>query len=288
MTVSVDTADQVIAAYHEAAEANLRTPTRHGNLVVLDAAAGDEAMITADLHGHRLNFRRLLEIADLDGHSRRHLIVQEVCHGGPAYPGGGCMSHLMLEDVARLKAAWPDRFHFLLSNHELSELTDFPIMKRQQVLNLHFREGLQRMYGEAVDRIRNAYCRFLQTCPLGVRLVESGALVTHSVPKQVDKLGFDASVFERPLEPADLASDGDAFRLLWGRDFRPKNLEAFARRVNARVLITGHEPCSEGYCVPNPRQVILDCCGDRACYALLPLDRRLTQQQIVQRIERLS
>jgi hypothetical protein len=245
-------------------------------------------MITADLHGHRLNFDRLLEIADLAGRPRRHLVVQEVCHGGPSYPGGGCMSHLLLEDVARWKVEFPDRFHFLLSNHELAELTDYPIMKQQQVLNLHFREGLQQMYGEATDAVRQAYCKFLSTCPLGVRLVESAALVTHSVPKQVVEQGFDASVLDRPLEAADVAYEGDAFRLMWGRDFRPENVDAFARIVGADVLITGHEPCDDGYCVPNGRQVILDCCGDNACYAVLPLDRRLTQKQIVRHIARLS
>jgi hypothetical protein len=55
-------------------------------------------------------------LADLDRNPRRHLIMQEVCHGGPTYPDGGCKSHRMLEDVARLKVRYPERFHFLLSN----------------------------------------------------------------------------------------------------------------------------------------------------------------------------
>jgi hypothetical protein len=44
------------------------------------------------------------------------------------------MSHRMLEDVARLKVRYPDRFHFILSNHELAELTEFPIMKSRKLL----------------------------------------------------------------------------------------------------------------------------------------------------------
>jgi hypothetical protein len=288
MVASAEIVDNVIETFRRAAETNRSTPGRRGNVVVLDDSAGGDVMITADLHGHRLNFARLLEIADLPAHPRRHLVVQEVCHGGPAYPGGGCMSHLLLEDVARLKTEWPAQFHFLLSNHELSELTDFPIMKQQQVLNLHFRGGLQEMYGAATERVREAYCEFIASCPLALRLVKANTLITHSLPKQVDELGFDVSLFERPLEPADLASDGDVFRLVWGRDFRDENADAFARLVGADLFITGHEPCSSGYSVPNPRQVILDCCGDRACYLLLPLDRRLTQPQIVQRIEELK
>ncbi|MEQ8788980.1 MAG: hypothetical protein RIC55_21895 [Pirellulaceae bacterium] len=288
MAAPDQTIDRVTATFYEAADANRRAAARRGNIIVLDPAAGDDVMITADLHGHRLNFNRLMEIADLSGHPRRHLVVQEVCHGGPSYPGGGCMSHLLLEDVARWKVEFPDRFHFLLSNHELSELTDFPIMKRKQVLNLHFREGLQQMYGGETETVRKAYCDFLASCPLGVRLVKSAALITHSVPKQVDEQGFDADVFDRPLQASDLSCEGAVFRLLWGRDFRPENVDAFARLAGVELLINGHEPCADGYCVPNRRQVILDCCGDNACYLVLPLDRKLTQQQIVKRIARLS
>ena len=71
------------------------------------------------------------------------------------------MSHLLLEDVASLKNAFPDRFHFILSNHELAELTDFPIMKSGKMLNLTFREGLQQLYGDRAEQVRHAYLEFL-------------------------------------------------------------------------------------------------------------------------------
>jgi hypothetical protein len=288
MVAAANIVEEVIATYRAAAEANRSTKHRRGNIVVLDPAAGDDVLITADLHGHRLNFQRLLEIADLAGHPRRHLVVQEVCHGGPEYPGGGCMSHLLLEDVARLKTELPDRFHFLLSNHELAELTDFPIMKQKHVLNLHFRTGLQEMYGAATDRVREAYCEFIATCPVALRATAGSVLITHSLPKLVDEVGFDASIFDRPLSADDLCHDGDVFRLVWGRDFRPENADAFAKLAGAELFISGHEPCSAGYSVPNRRQVILDCCGERACYLLLPLDRPLSQRQIIDCIRELS
>jgi hypothetical protein len=66
----------------------------------------------------------------------------------PEYPGGdGCMSHLLLEDCARLKTEFPERFHFLLSNHELAELGDFLISKSRRMLNMAFRFGINEMYG---------------------------------------------------------------------------------------------------------------------------------------------
>src|SRR6187549_3846818 len=104
--------ESVLKTCAQAAAANRHTPSRQGNLVYLSADDGDEVLVSADLHGNRLNFKRILEVADLAANPRRHLVMQEVCHGGPSYPGdAGCMSHLLLEDVAALKCEYPERFH---------------------------------------------------------------------------------------------------------------------------------------------------------------------------------
>ena len=63
---------------------------------------------------------------------------------------------------------------------------------------------------------------------------------------------------------------------MWGRDYRQPNADAFAAAVGAEVFITGHEPCAEGYQAPNSRQVIIDCCNEPACYAMLPLNAELS------------
>jgi hypothetical protein len=278
--------DSVVRNYHRAAELNRACAARRGNVVVLHESHGDDLMITADLHGHRRNFARLLKAADLDAHPRRHLVMQEVCHGGPCYPGGGCMSHLMLEDVARLKAEYGDRFHFLMSNHELSELTEFPIMKSRRVLNLSFRCGLAEMYGDGEVEVRAAMTTFIASLPLAVRT--PGVFICHSLPEAVDERGFDASIFERAIQSADLTTHGAVFDLVWGRDFRDANAAAFCKLVDASLLVHGHEPCADGFATPNPHQVIIDCCNDKACYVVVPLNRSLTQEELVKRIERLS
>lgn len=284
MAVSSQTADQAIETLQRATEANRNTPARRGNVVELTADNCDDLMITADLHGQRLTFNRLCEIADLPAHPRRHLIMQEVCHGGPAYPNGaGCMSHLMLEDVAALKAEYPERFHFLLSNHEMAELTDFPIVKSKKMLNLQFRCGIQEYYGDSADRVRKAYQDFIGSCPLAVRLSQS-VFICHSAPEGVEDKKFDATIFDRPLTEADMANHGTVFQLVWGRDFRESNAEAFAKLVHAEVLIHGHEPCPTGYRAPNSRQIIIDCCSQPACYVILKPGDNLTQANIVERI----
>jgi hypothetical protein len=288
MVASPETISQVVSNYQRAADANRHVSTRQGNVICLSPSAADEVMITADLHGNRLNFRRLLHIADLEAKPRRHLIMQEVCHGGPTYPrGGGCMSHLLLEDMAHCKTAHPEQFHFILGNHELAELTDFPISKSNRLLNLMFRRGLEEMYAADAPRVRDAMSEFLRSCPLAVRM-SNGIFISHSAPKLTEGDNFDVTIFDRPLRENDWQAHGAVFRLLWGRDYRAENAEAFSRLVNADLLIHGHEPCPNGFCVPNDRQIILDCCSQRACYLILPTQEKLTHQQIVANVLRLN
>jgi hypothetical protein len=284
MAVTSQVAAEVIDVCQAAAEGNRACEARRGNVIQLCPDNADDVMIVADLHGNRLNFQKLLRVADLENHPRRHLVMQEVCHGGPEYPGdGGCMSHLLLEDCARLKSEYPDRFHFLLSNHELAELGDYPICKSRRMLNLLFRAGINELYGAEGEQVRTAYLEFLGTCPLAIRL-SNGVFISHSLPDFCDRDPFDVSVLERPLTCADYRSGSPAFKLVWGRDFRAANAEAFARQVGAEVLIHGHEPCEEGYSAPNKRQVILDGCCSHAAYLILPVGPKLTHAEVISRI----
>jgi hypothetical protein len=278
--------DAVIAAYHEAAQINRELPTRKGNIVELPLTRGGDVLAAADLHGDRLNFERLEQLADLTNHPLRHLILQEVCHGGPTYPGGnGCMSHLVLEDCAGLIVRFPGRVHYLLSNHELAELTDFAICKGNRMLNVAFRAGMCQLYGAAGDAVRAAMSVFLRSCPLGIRIGER-LLMTHSLPERLDAPDdhFDWTIFDRELRDDELLPGGSVFRLVWGRDFRPANAAIFAKKMNSQVLLNGHEPTSAGFDLPNPTQIVLDSCHENGCYTLLPLDRPLSHADVLARV----
>ncbi|MCA9121516.1 MAG: hypothetical protein H6822_15875 [Planctomycetaceae bacterium] len=277
---------QIVELMRAATACNLTTPSCVGCVIQLGSLNAKEVLVAADLHGNRLNFEKLLAKADLLSNPGRHLVMQEVCHGGPTYPGGGCMSHLLLEDVAKLKVAFPERFHFILSNHELAELTDFAIMKSGKMLNLSFREGMQRLYGDQSEEVRAAYLEFLASCPVAVRL-ESGIVICHSAPENVDREGYATQVFGRRLEPRDFKPRSPVFCLVWGRDFREENAVAFADLVQADLLIHGHEPCELGFQVPNSRQIILDCCSEDACFVVVPASGKITQQEVVDRIIKL-
>lgn len=280
MTVSPSEVERITALCQRAVECNRNTPTRRGNVVELTTDCAEDVVIFADLHGNRLNFHKLLERAALAEHPLRHLVLQEVCHGGPHYPGGGCMSHLLLEDVIELKTQFPERVHFLLSNHELAELGDFPICKARKMLNLQFRAGVAELYGCEAERVRQAYLDFLASCPLALRL-PGGVFICHSLPEGCDQEPFDAEVFHRPLTADDWQQGSDVFRLVWGRDHRPENSQAFLRMVDARLLVLGHEPCPDGFSAPCPSTVILDGCCVRASYSLLPVGGELSQTDIL-------
>ena len=288
MVASLEYVDNILATFARATDANRQTPGRRGGVVELTAKLCDEVLATGDVHGHRRNFNLIRRLAALDEHPRRHLVLQEVCHGGPIYPqNGGCMSHTILEDVAWLKSRYPRQVHFILGNHELSELTDYPIQKNRLLLNLSFRLGLQQMYGPAAEDVRQAILRFLWSCPLAVRLPQ-GVFISHSLPDGVDVRGFDPSVLERDLAAADCSEQSDVFRMLWGQDYRPENAEAFCEKVGAKILITGHEPCLKGFMTPNDWQIILDCCGDQATCVLLPVGEELSLAEIVDHVKRLG
>jgi hypothetical protein len=288
MVATIEYIEKVIETYNKAVEANANTEFREGNIIELKSAWADEVMVTADLHGDRPNFNAIRRIADLANHPRRHLVLQEVCHGGPTYPtNGGCMSHMMLEDVAKLKVQFPQQVHFLLSNHELAEVMDFPIVKNQKMLNLLFRFGMQEMYGPAMDKVREAFIPFVRTLPLAVR-VEGGVWISHTLPENVDRAGMDMALFDRELVRDDLLEGSPAYSFVWGRDFRQQNADAFAAKVLSKVLIHGHEPCPEGFETPNSRQIILDSNGENGSYIILPVGKELTQEEIVARVKRLK
>lgn len=279
--------EQVVAVYAAATLANQQTPARQGSVIVLSAASAGDCLVAGDLHGHRPNFEALVRLADLQAHPHRHLVLQEVCHGGPPSPtSGGCMSHRLLEAVARLKVAWPDRVHFLLSNHEMAELTDHPIMKGRKILNVLFRMGLAESFGKHAETVRRAAMQFIASCPVAVRLGD--VFICHSLPEGVDRFRPDLEFLDRPLKLHDFCEQGELFHLVWGRDFRRENAQAFARLVGAKVLVHGHEPCTEGYRVPNDVQLILDCCHDRACFVLLPVNGSLDHAGVVERVARLA
>lgn len=265
--------------FSQAAIYNLNTAGRTGTVVNLDASNAREVLFTGDLHGHRGNFQKIFDLADLDNNPGRHVVIQELCHGGPTFVDGSCGSSWMVIEAARLICRYPGRVHYVLGNHELAEMTGCPIQKRGRFLNESFSLGLKFQYGNVYKVCHQLLTRWFWSCPIAIRW-NGSLLFSHSIPHACDyPPPFDYSLFNRSLEDRDLSEQGAFYRLCWGRDFREYNAKVFAQNMNAALLLNGHDPCSgKGYKTPNSYQIIIDCSDDCPAYTHLTLDIPITQE----------
>jgi hypothetical protein len=254
------------------------TPGRRGRVVHLQDV--EEVLIGGDMHGNLENFRQLLGRADLARMPRRHLVLQEVVHGPFRYPSGGDKSHQLLDLICTLKCQFPRQVHFLAGNHELAQATSRTILKNDEDLNEVFLEGVRTAYGNRADEVYALYLDLFAVAPLALRSL--GRLyISHSLPSAGQLPSFDPAALEQePTPEAELAFGGSVYALVWGRDVREETVQAFLRKVDADILITGHIPCENGYDRPSPCHVIVDSQGSPAGYCLVPAARPITPPEL--------
>jgi len=252
---------------------------RHGRVIhLLDAT---EVMAVGDLHGNIGNFQKLIKIADLGKHPRRHIVMQELIHGRFTYPNGTDKSHQAVDLWCALKCQFPTRVHYLPGNHELAQWTNRLIAKDDQDLNASFRDGVRTAYGSRGDDIYAAYLELFALLPIAVR-TPNRVYLSHSLPSAAALTNLDLSLLERDFHAdADLVPGGLVYSILWGRDTSAVNAAAYLNNVDADLLVSGHVPCDAGFAVPNDQQVILDSLGAPAAYCLFPADTPFTHADLV-------
>jgi hypothetical protein len=266
MKVTIEFLHELDERFAAATRANRQTAGRTGSIVQLGVDEADDVWVFGDLHGNRANFNKIIRFVALDEHPRRHLVLQEVVHGGPTYEGGGCMSHMLLEDVAKLKVKYPDRVHFLLSNHELSECTQTSLAKGGISQNQMFASGLETAYGPAAGRIAELYKSFILSLPLAVRL-KNGIFISHTLPDKSSAKSFDPKVITRALTTTDILMGGSAHAMVWGREHDNDFVGKFAKLFKSTFFVHGHEPTPAGFQTPNDYQIILDASG-KECWGV--------------------
>jgi hypothetical protein len=240
-----------------------------------------DVLVTGDLHGNVVNFRRLLERAELGSHPDRHLVFQELVHGPFEYPTGGDKSHQAIDVLAALKCQFPRQVHMLLGNHELAQWTNQGIAKGNTELNDSFRRGVESAYGDHADKIYEAYLDVFAAVPWAVRTTNR-VFLSHSLPRAACMQQFKPEVLTSDdVHPGDLIPGGQIHSLVWGRDTTAANAADFLKKVDADWLITGHIPCDQGFATPNDRQLILDCLGEPAAFCLFPAERTVTFQDLI-------
>jgi len=250
-------AARVLATIRQATRIFRESPGRQGSQIVLDDA--DDVIVVGDLHGNVPALTQVLEYADLDARKKRHLVLQELIHGPRMYPDdGGDKSHQLVDLVCALKCRYARRVHVILGNHELSEITGRAIAKNSVPLNALYHIGVRTAYGDAADEICAAYRELFLAYPLAVRTANR-VLICHTVPDGAWLDRFDQAILKAVAwTPAEMARGGSVYMLTWGRDLAIETAERFLAMTDADWLITGHQPCDEGFLVANERQIIVD------------------------------
>ena len=234
--------------------ANQTDRFRRANLVWLGTHGS--LVIGGDLHGHRRNFERLVSHTQLAKHPDRHLVLQEITHGGPEDDAGGCLSYQLLFDAIRLKLSFPDQVHFVMGNHDTAVINSSEVMKNGKEMNRAMALALQRQFGSAGPQVRLAIQQFLFSQPLAVRCTNR-VWISHSLPNDRCVGQFDPGVFERELRLSDCEKPGSAYLLTWGRRHSQATLDRLARLLDADVFVLGHQPQPNGWMQGGENLIIL-------------------------------
>jgi len=257
----------IVDLLNEGKEANNADKFRRGNVIYLPA--GGSLVATGDIHGHRRNFDRIVAFADLDNNPERHIVLQEIIHGGAEDTEGGCLSYKLLFDVVRYKLSFPDRVHIIMGNHDISFINNSDVMRGGKEMNRSMRLALEREFKQDGADITLAISQYLLSQPLAVKC-ENRMWLSHSLPgdRLADK--FNRQVLDRPLENDDMVKPGSAYLLTWGRKHTQKTLNKMSELLGVDIFILGHQAQPEGWSRAGENLIIIASDHNHGC--LLPVD----------------
>ena len=265
----------------KAVEANHADKYRRANLVHLPADGS--LILTGDLHGHRRNFERIVSFADLANQPARHVVFQEIIHGGPEDSLGGCLSYRLLYDVVRYKLSYPDRVHVIMGNHDTAYINDSEVMKDGREMNRAMRSAMEREFGGAADDIELATKQLLFSQPLAVQC-DNRIWASHSLPGDRLIERFDPDILHRPLKINDVARPGSAYLLTWGRQHSQALLDRMARLFDSDIFILGHQPQEQGWGQAGKNLIILASNHNHGCLLPIDLAKSYTVEQLMESI----
>ncbi len=251
---------------------------RRGNLIHLPAEGG--LIITGDIHGHRRNFERILAFADLANNPDRHIVLQEIIHGGPEDSQGGCLSYKLLFDVVRYKLTFPNRVHIIMGNHDTAFINNSEVMKDGKEMNRAMCLALEQEFQQAGKDVELAIRQFLFSQPLALRC-DNRIWVSHSLPNDhfIDK--FDPEILNRQLKINDVVRPGSAYLLTWGRKHSQELLDKMARLFDVDVFILGHQPQEQGWCQAGDNLLIIASNHNHGCLLSTDLAKSYTVEQLI-------
>lgn len=271
----------IIDLLNKGAEANNADRFRRGNLVCLPPAGS--LVVSGDIHGHRRNFEKITTFADLANNPDRHIILQEIIHGGPEDSNGGCLSYELLFDAVRYKLCFPDRIHIIMGNHDAAFIVNSRVMKEGKEMNRSMRSALELRFRQDSADVELAMKQLLFSQPLAVRC-GNRIWMSHSLPSSRFADKFNPEILDRKLKIDDCKKPGSAHFLIWGRDHTQTLLDKMAELFDVDIFVLGHQPQPEGWKRIGKNLIIIASDHNHGC--LLPIDLSIpyTVEQLIDEI----
>ncbi len=265
----------------EAARLNREDPLLIGSLLVFPNYG--QVVMTGDLHGHRRNFERLRQFCDLEHSGPRHVMLHELIHEDVPSLTARDTSYELLLEAAQWKCEFPDQVHFLLSNHELAQLTRHEISKNGRVVTVAFEESVRLAYAAGADDVLAAIDALIRSYPLAGR-TPNRVFLSHSLPGMRELPGFDVGVLSRTATEADLTDGGSIHALVWGRYQTEAVIDALRELLDVDYFVCGHQPQDTGYDVLHQRMFILASDHNHGVFMTLELGKPVTMDGLIRSI----
>jgi len=271
----------IIDLLNKGIEAGNADKFRRGNVIHLPAEGS--LIITGDIHGHRRNFERTAAFADLANNPDRHIVLQEIIHGGPEDSKGGCLSYQLLFDVVRYKLTFPDRVHIIMGNHDTAFINSSEVMKDGKEMNRAMCLALEQEFQQAGADVELAIRQFLFSQPLALRC-DNRIWISHSLPSDrlFDK--FDPKILDRQLKINDVVRPGSAYLLTWGRKHSQALLDKMAKLFDVDIFILGHQPQEQGWNQAGDNLLIIASNHNHGCLLSTDLAISYTIEQLIDSI----
>jgi len=273
--------ENIISLLKKGTDANYADKYRQANLVLLPPDA--ELVATGDIHGHQHNFEKIIRFADLQNNPNRHLLLQEIIHGGPVDEEGGCLSYKLLFDAVEYKLRFPNQVHIIMANHDTTFINNGQVIKNGKEMNRSMRLALDREFQENSHDIKTAITQFFFSQPLAVQC-PNRIWLSHSLPADRYLDSFDKSIFYRKLKFEDTAMPGSAYFLTWGRRHSQQTLDKMAEMLDVDIFILGHQRQQAGFSLAGNNLIIIASDHNHGCLLPINLSKSYTIQQLTDSI----
>jgi hypothetical protein len=271
------TAEEVISLFHSAAHDAAIDTLRNAQMLCFPGEGS--LYVAGDLHNHTRNFQRLQKAADLGNNPGRHVILQELIHGGPLGASGEDRSLGLLIEALQWSAAFPGRIHFLLANHDMAQVLNIAIMKDGYDLTDRFSRYINLTFGPNAPQVHEALAAYLRALPLAA-ITATGIFLSHSLPAARDLASFDRTIVRRDLTPEDWARTGSIYQMIWGRNQTQEVLDRVSKMWYADLFVCGHQQQDAGSKTLGDRMLIIDSSHNHGVYLPIDLARSYTLETL--------